>query len=297
MNKPCILFAASPKATKKFGLSSAVGSIHAHVDFLKKRGAVFWDVCRGNEAKKKPELNEIKTGYIYNVPEKAITYKVDIEFIKSSEEIDAEYQESWEKYVPKFRLDDFPGHDMDLYWMKITGISQLTKNYTAGDFIKYKDKKPFGRKYVVGYDIAIDPDYPSKPYEINPQKEIDEIINRCIDDRKYDEKDIEDVVEKWLLRQNFEFVDRQQATGDGRIDVVYKDKKGVYYVIEIKKDADEKALPQLKGYMGDIKDKHGPNIKGIILCRTSLSSLTEAVEKERNIQIKNFRFSVDFDEF
>ncbi|KPV63566.1 MAG: hypothetical protein AOA66_0843 [Candidatus Bathyarchaeota archaeon BA2] len=98
-----------------------------------------------------------------------------------------------------------------------------------------------------------------------------------------------------MLEKNLEFVDRQRGR-DNRIDITFKDDKGNFIVIEIKKGtADINTLNQVKRYMKEIMVKEAPEkVSGIILCRKADVELRKAVKNEKNILIDEYKFSISF---
>jgi hypothetical protein len=301
MDKPAILFAANPSKFKaRSGVSAAVGMIDAHVAHIKTYGAVFWDVVCKSPDCYDPILEQVrgqtKTGYIYESrPVKAIRFKCDIEYIKTMREILKMYGHGEDKYIPEFR--SYLRKEQGYYLIKMTDITRLKERYTCSHFKKL-NAEPLKRDYVVGYDIVIDPNYQSMPYNPEPKKQIDEIVVKCIQDGNYSEKDIGNVFEITSKTKNWKIWDRESPVEGGLIDFAFENTHGLFYAIELKKDADITALDQLEGYMEKVRAEFRPKkMKGVILCHSFDPLLKKAIKEEQkfDIQIKKFRFLVDFD--
>lgn len=161
MDKPALLFAAGPSAMEERDKDPILGVVEAHRELLKKTKYTFWTV-RTYSAKfpyEDPLLerckHRISVGYIYDVLQHKIAYRVQIDYIRK---YDKKMEESDKVFVPKWRLPYFHKKGQ-FYWIKMNDIVPLSQNYSATDFKKFSDGKPFKRPYVLNYDIAIDPEY------------------------------------------------------------------------------------------------------------------------------------------
>ncbi|WP_102335652.1 endonuclease NucS domain-containing protein [Salimicrobium jeotgali] len=86
------------------------------------------------------------------------------------------------------------------------------------------------------------------------------------------ESDIENFIESYpdCLENNLQLVGRQKRFSDkSRLDLLFKDKAGIYVVVEIKKGLiDEDTYQQLKGYVDALKkEKNLREVRGMIVCR------------------------------
>jgi len=97
------------------------------------------------------------------------------------------------------------------------------------------------------------------------------------------------------LEKNLDFVDRQRGR-DNRIDITFKDGKGNFIVIEIKRGtAGINTLDQIKRYLKEIMVKEDTEkASGIILCRKADVELEKAIENEKNLVIDEYKFSISF---
>ncbi len=107
MVTPAILFAANPKAKALLPEEDRLGDVQAHINFLtvNKLKSINWNLIR-NFRKSSALLDyysKIQIGYIYNVPDKAVTYKCKVNWIKQGSEIseaDREYYPEWRNNNP-----------------------------------------------------------------------------------------------------------------------------------------------------------------------------------------------------
>ena len=301
MAQPAIIFAANPRKFKAWsGVSAALGMIDTHVTHIRRHGAVFWDVICKSPDCRDPLLEgvreQVKTGYIYESrPVKAVRFKCDIEYIKTIKEIREMYGHDEDKYIPEFR--SYLGTEPGYYLIKISDITRLREQYICSQFDKL-DANPLGREYVVSYDLVLDPNFQSVPYNPEPEKQIDRLIEKCILDADYSEKDIGDILAIISKTKGWKLWDRESPTQTGRMDFAFESASGLFYVIELKKDADIGALDQLRGYMKEVQARFRPKeMIGVILCHSFDPLLKKAIKREQefDIEIRKFRFSIDFD--
>jgi hypothetical protein len=264
---------------------SAIGSLIAHKWFADKHGAVLWDLVHAGPHP------EVKTAYFYDPEISAVTFKSIVERIERKENMD----KNDEKFLPNWRKGDWdekqePGH----VWLKLRDINPLKREYQLSRFTKISGGK---LERVQNFAIVVDPEL-----EVNKEKiTVEEMIDDCIyrlaaqKDEKLEEKQIEEILWNLMLEKNLEFVDRQRGT-DNRIDIAFRDSKGGFTVVEIKKStADIATLDQIKRYMRDIMAKESTKqVSGIILCRKADADLQRAVKNEESIIIDEYKFSISF---
>lgn len=279
MPKKAILFAANPTAS---GLG---GNVLAHHYFIKKRGAVYWEM--GGPGKKVYDY-DISGGYIYETG-RGVIYRVDIEEIKSFNQLTTED----ERFIPEWRMycfrDEYVGP-----WLKITNIERLKRTHDASDFVLVSKRRNIQRKSVKRYLIVFDPDYKAVEIAEKTERILDNIIWSNIN-AYYDEAIVKDILHEHLSSKNLEILETEDATEKGRADIVFS-KGGILYVLELKKDvATKETLDQLKTYMRDLsKEYSNPGVKGIIICRRTSDNLEKVLTKKKNIEVRRYMFDIDF---
>jgi predicted Mrr-cat superfamily restriction endonuclease len=84
----------------------------------------------------------------------------------------------------------------------------------------------------------------------------------------HDEDEIKDYMERHLeeLEKGLTVIKREQQTSEGPMDFLAKDKRGVYAAIEVKIEADDATVSQLRRYMRSFKeDTKASKVDGIIV--------------------------------
>ena len=110
------------------------------------------------------------------------------------------------------------------------------------------------------------------------------------------ERTLEEVVIHNLgeIEPGLTLVHRQLPTPAGRIDLLCKDAKGAYVVVEIKKaQGTDQVLGQILRYMGWVTEDKGADVRGIIIVQNKDRRLTYASKAATNVQIKEFRMVFD----
>lgn len=265
---------------------SAIGSLVAHKMFADQYGAVFWELIRV-----KP-YDDIKTAYFYDTDEKAVTYKAKIEYMKTKEKIDPKE----EKYVPSWRRVSWENKQIPgQVWLKLKDIFPLKRKHSLSDFQKIRDGKNLKR--VQNFAIVKDSIFKEEKIRFSIEKFVDDYIYRLVshNEEKLQERDLEEILWFLMLGKNLQYVERQKGK-DNRIDVAFKGSENQYVIVEIKKGtAGLETLKQIKRYMKDIKERRKiEKLIGVILCRKADIRLQQAVKKERNIFIDEYKFSISF---
>jgi len=102
------------------------------------------------------------------------------------------------------------------------------------------------------------------------------------------EKDIEGFIEKnpRLIGESLKLKKRQLDTPVGRIDLLFKDKKGNLTVVELKLNKiGRDAINQLRRYMDWVKKETKKEVTGVIVCKGVMPAFEEDFEKLKNIKI------------
>ena len=165
-NKKALMIPANPEKCSV----PANGDIDAHIEHIKKEGAVFWDlVPPGRISVSTFNYPEISRGYFYNVPNKKITHEFEVEYIKTGSEVD----EGEKKYVMESRKMAWKkGVREAFFWVKISTITLLEKELLLQDFKKANDGQPLRR--LMNYSIAIDPDLTERcPPSLQTKEKLD----------------------------------------------------------------------------------------------------------------------------
>lgn len=290
---------------------SFIGTVLPHITHIRRTGGVLWNCGRSLPR----DHQEIKKGYFYETNRHAITYEFEImrffdwsnieelsRFVEECAKPEPELKEA--KYVPEFRWFDLAAIEEEFLTEErhaaigilIKAIYPLENPMDPWDFIKVSDNKPVKARSGVRAHPVVYTSTRAKPrkHEIDTKDVLHSHMRKIIDQGRFDEKDIEDMLEYILYDSNCELVDRQPSLKSGRIDMVYK-KAGTYFVIELKrKSASIAALQQIKKYMDEIKGKHNPKkLKGLIICETASKGLKEAAAKIDDISLREYRFSID----
>jgi RecB family endonuclease NucS len=80
--------------------------------------------------------------------------------------------------------------------------------------------------------------------------------------------------------------DSQVPVEGGRIDLVYKDSKGGYVLVELKLGSiGTDALNQLRRYMSFYKSKTTQNVRGVLVCKDIMPAFEEKYQKLKNIKV------------
>ena len=291
---------------------SFIGRVLPHITHIRRTGGVLWNCGRSLPK----DHNKIKSGYFYEASRHAITYQFEIiRFIDWSnvDELDyfmeefardePELEEA--RFVPDFRfmdliaiLEEFETRKQARYiGILIKAIYPLEKPVDPRDLVKVSDNKPIQTLAAVRAHPIVYTSSKVRPkkQEIDSKGFIHSHIRKIIDDGRFDEKDIEDMLEYILYETDCELVYRQSSLEKGRIDIVYK-KGQTYYAIELKrKSADISTLSKMQTYMEGVNKKYRPDkLEGIIICETASKGLEEAVTKARDISLKEYKFSIDF---
>jgi len=280
---------------------------------IRRTGAVLWNCGRSLPQ----DHQKIKTGYFYVTDKQAITYQFKIQrffdwsdnaelekFMDKYISSDSEVSEA-DNFVPDFRqwdliaiYDEFArSKRQNAIGILIKAIYPLKTPIDPRHLIKVSDGKPIKTLSSVRSHPIVSISSEIKPIrkEIGVKDLLHSHIRKIIDEGKFNEKDIEDMLEYILYDSNCELVKRQPSLKNGRIDIIYK-KGQTYYVIEIKRrKADINAFYQIKKYIKDVKTRFKPKrIIGLIICETATKRLVETAKKPDNIFINEYKFSIDF---
>jgi len=87
-----------------------------------------------------------------------------------------------------------------------------------------------------------------------------------------------------VLEDGLQLIRKEYPTDAGDIDILFKDSKGKYVIVETKKGREgDKVVGQILRYIGWVKKNLSPNVRGIIVSHASDSNLEWAVEAIRDI--------------
>jgi hypothetical protein len=110
------------------------------------------------------------------------------------------------------------------------------------------------------------------------------------------EKTIEDFLELnlQLLEEGLRFIRRQYPTSTGPLDILARDSRGRWVVIELKKgQAADRVIGQLLRYRSFIIREKGPRcfVRGFIVARSVDPKLVAAAEGAKPVPVEVFRFA------
>ncbi len=117
-----------------------------------------------------------------------------------------------------------------------------------------------------------------RPYLLRSSEEVAEIL----------EKDIEDYVahNPNLIGKGLKLSRRQKFIGDGRLDVLFEDKRGNLVVVEVKLGhIGRNALQQIKSYIRDMREETNKNISGVIVCAGVMLAYQDELRKQKDTRI------------
>jgi len=97
-----------------------------------------------------------------------------------------------------------------------------------------------------------------------------------------------------LLGSNLKFVDRQRPIRDGRLDLLLQDEDDKLVVVELKiNEIGRGAINQLRGYIHQVKEDTGKDVRGIIVCKDILPTFIKEFRNLRNIQIFHYGWKLN----
>jgi hypothetical protein len=89
-----------------------------------------------------------------------------------------------------------------------------------------------------------------------------------------------------LLGSDLVFKSRQRDTRAGRLDLLFEDSSKNLVVVELKlNEIGRGAINQLRGYIHQVKEDTGKEVRGIIVCKKILPTFIEEFRKLRKIKI------------
>ncbi len=151
MAAPVILFAVNPDAEFE---EPRLGDIKAHKKILKKENTVLWNLIRRFRIHT-PLPNyysRIRKGYIYHVPDKNVSWEVDLEWVKRSVDVPKKDH----RYLPSWRERGIVGHESDWITLKIKKFRRLDKSLwlKCSNFVLFSSAKKLKRDFIRNYEIV-----------------------------------------------------------------------------------------------------------------------------------------------
>lgn len=111
------------------------------------------------------------------------------------------------------------------------------------------------------------------------------------------EKNLEDFMIHQLeaIEPGLRLEKRQLSTPAGRLDLLCRDKKGNYVVVEFKRmQGTDQVVGQVLRYMGWLSETHGVDkVRGIVVVAKKDQALTYALMAAPNVQVKEFKVRVE----
>jgi len=94
-----------------------------------------------------------------------------------------------------------------------------------------------------------------------------------------------------LIEPGFKLIGEKYKTPGGEIDLLFKDRRGNYVVVETKKGrASDEVVGQILRYIGAIQEKFGNKVRGIIIANEKDKKLEYALKPLRGlVQLKYYR--------
>ncbi len=111
------------------------------------------------------------------------------------------------------------------------------------------------------------------------------------------EKNLEDFMVHQLeaIEPGLRLENRQLSTPAGRLDLLCRDTKGNYVVVEFKRmQGTDQVVGQVLRYMGWLSETYGANkVRGIVVVAKKDQALTYALMAAPNVQVKEFKVRVE----
>ena len=153
MVTPAILFAANPKAKALLPEEYRLGDVQAHIKFLtdNKLKSINWNLIRQfrEGSALLDYFSKIQIGHIYNVPDKAVTYKCKVNWIKQGSEI----SEADKEYYPEWRNNN---PDKEWIVLNLSEFKRLEKEkwLSCTDFNLFSTGNSIKTYYVINYYVV-----------------------------------------------------------------------------------------------------------------------------------------------
>jgi hypothetical protein len=101
-----------------------------------------------------------------------------------------------------------------------------------------------------------------------------------------------------IIGSNYELVDRQLETREGRLDLLLRDENDMLIVVEIKlNEIGRGAVNQIKRYMSQVRRDTKSEVKGIIICKGIMPAFEEAAKNLRDISIHFYGWKLSVSAF
>jgi len=111
------------------------------------------------------------------------------------------------------------------------------------------------------------------------------------------EHNLEDFVLLQLdeIEPGLQLIKRQLSTAAGRLDILCQDRFGWYVVVELKRDqGTDQFVGQILRYIGWVQENYSTDkVRGIIIVGKKDNIMSYAVKAVSNIQVKEFRLTID----
>jgi hypothetical protein len=269
----------------EFSGGSTPGSIIAQQWFAKKKGKViisFDKGCKYLNSSEKPHL-----GFFYNTTLQKVTHRFSIDDI-----IDDNKVEQFYEFLPPWRQELFESKpEIGKYrtWIIISSIYALNEA---------KSLDYFGKERALSFVYSTKgPELVYSKKMPSPDEFIDDIIFRTSRGRiEFTEDDLELIIWALLVNSKSEYVRRQRRIEGKnlRLDLLVKNSKGEFIVLELKRDTatKETLVNQLRPYMDGVKiDFNLKKLDGKIVARDASTDLLNELEKPENSNIKFLPYS------
>jgi len=111
------------------------------------------------------------------------------------------------------------------------------------------------------------------------------------------EQNLEDFVIHQLekIEPDLKLIQRQLSTTAGRLDILCQDRLGWYVVVELKRgQGTDQVIGQILRYMGWVQENYSTDkVRGIIIVGKKDNVMSYAVKAAPNIQVKEFRLTIE----
>jgi len=268
----------------EFSGGSTSGSIIALQWFANKMGKVIISFDKGCKYLNSPEKPNI--GFFYDTVLQKVTHRFSIDDIIDDSKVERFYE-----FLPPWRRELFESKpEIGEYrtWIIISSIYALNEA---------KSLDYFGKKRAQSFVYSTKgPELVYSKKKPSPKEFIDDIIFRTLRGKiEFTEDDLELIIWALFVNSKSEYVRRQsRIEGNLRLDLLVKNSKGKFIVLELKRDTatKETLVNQLRPYINGIKTNFNlKKLNGIIVARDASTDLLTELEKPENSNIKFLPYS------
>jgi hypothetical protein len=322
--KYTLILVANPK---RLGENWLAGSVIAHLVQCEMSGRAFW-LCpfrmRGVLDEDKCDLrfdNVSGYGYFYDALDKKISWRFKLGKVfdggyfltpdkKKGYQKYFGFREKYLKYGKKWLRN--------CRWFLISEIEKLKppfkrrragKSWVFPDFWIYTyGKKRQLRVSDFMHNTVFACDAPSAKTRKAESMKSDDLLDQYLK-QFFSTKSLDKTLREWAIQSTFAlklmekkkwdfWPEKPVSGGRGRIDILFKEKRGNFVAVEIKRDEEDTSVNQLKSYIRKLRRKKeykNRGIQGVIIS----GKITDALEKRSvgaGFDLLEYKLSIEFPE-